>query len=66
MISSTVRSETTLHHSMIRRPPLGLLFLEGRAVLEFAALLPAYPPLRRAPRGDGDPVLVARVAATHE
>lgn len=43
---------------MIRRPPLGLLFLEGRAVLEFAALLPAYPLLRRAPRGDGHPVLV--------
>jgi pimeloyl-ACP methyl ester carboxylesterase len=43
---------------MISRPPLGLLFLEGRAVLEFAALLPAYPLLRRAPRGDGHPVLV--------
>jgi pimeloyl-ACP methyl ester carboxylesterase len=43
---------------MIRRPALGLLFLEGRALLEFAALLPAYPLLRRAPRGDGHPVLV--------
>jgi len=42
----------------IRRPNPGLLPLEGRAVLELAALLPAYPFLRRAPRGDGHPVLV--------
>jgi pimeloyl-ACP methyl ester carboxylesterase len=42
----------------IRRPPRGLLFLEGRALLELAALLPAYPVMRRAPRGDGHPVLV--------
>ena len=42
----------------IRRPPRGLLLLEGRAFLELAALLPAYPVLRRAPRGDGHPVLV--------
>lgn len=42
----------------VRRPPLGLLLLEGRVVLEFAALLAAYPFLRRAPRGDGHPVLV--------
>jgi len=32
--------------------------LEGRALLELAALIPAYPFLRRAPRGDGHPVLV--------
>lgn len=50
--------------SMIRddtptqRPPLGFLMLEGRAVLEFAALLATYPFLSRAPRGDGHPVLV--------
>jgi pimeloyl-ACP methyl ester carboxylesterase len=42
----------------IARPFFGLLFLEGRALLEFAALLPAYPLLRRAPRGDGHPILV--------
>jgi pimeloyl-ACP methyl ester carboxylesterase len=42
----------------IRRPPRGLFLLEGRARLELAALLPAYPVLRRAPRGDGHPVLV--------
>ncbi len=42
----------------IRRPGLGLLLLEGRALFELAALVPAYPILRRAPRGDGHPVLV--------
>jgi pimeloyl-ACP methyl ester carboxylesterase len=42
----------------IARPRRGLLLLEGRALLELAALLPAYPVLRRAPRGDGHPVLV--------
>ncbi len=43
---------------MIAPPSRGLLLLEGRALLELAALLPAYPLLRRAPRGDGHPVLV--------
>ena len=42
----------------IRRPPLGLLLLEGRALLELGASLAAYPFLKRAPRGDGHPVLV--------
>jgi len=42
----------------IAPPQRGLLLLEGRALLEFAALLPALPALRRAPRGDGHPVLV--------
>src|SRR5215470_2240424 len=42
----------------IPRPNPRLLPLEGRAVLELAALVPAYPFLRRAPRGDGHPVLV--------
>jgi pimeloyl-ACP methyl ester carboxylesterase len=41
------------------RPPNALLLLlEGRAPLEFAALLAARPWLSRAPRGDGHPVLV--------
>src|SRR5204863_2180670 len=35
-----------------------LLALEGRAWLEFAALVPALPLLARAPCGDGHPVLV--------
>jgi pimeloyl-ACP methyl ester carboxylesterase len=42
----------------IAPPPRHLLFLEGRALLELAATLSAYPFLRRAPRGDGHPVLV--------
>ena len=42
----------------IGRPGLGLLLLEWRALLELGALLAAYPFLRRAPRGDGHPVLV--------
>jgi hypothetical protein len=42
----------------IARPNARLLPLEGRALLELAALLPAYPFLRRAPSGDGHPVLV--------
>jgi pimeloyl-ACP methyl ester carboxylesterase len=50
--------DRALEDESIRRPGLGLLLLEGRAVLELAALLVAYPLLRRAPRGDGHPVLV--------
>jgi pimeloyl-ACP methyl ester carboxylesterase len=42
----------------IAPPRRRLLFLEGRALLELAATLSAYPVLRRAPRGDGHPVLV--------
>ena len=41
------------------RPPSQLLLaLEVRGVWEFQAFLAAYPLLRRAPRGDGHPVLV--------
>ena len=54
----TMLGDSALEHESIRRPGLGLLLLEGRAVLEMAALLVAYPLLRRAPRGDGHPVLV--------
>ncbi len=40
-------------------PPLGLLFVEGqRALFESATMLSATPLLRRAPRGDGQPVLL--------
>ena len=42
----------------IAPPRRGLLLLEARTVLELAALVPAYPFLRRAPAGDGHPVLV--------
>ena len=41
-----------------RPPSAWLLMLEGRAPLEYAALLAAGPWLRRAPRGDGHPVMV--------
>jgi pimeloyl-ACP methyl ester carboxylesterase len=45
----------TMH---VAPPSPALLALEGRAWLEFAALVPALPLLARAPRGDGHPVLV--------
>jgi pimeloyl-ACP methyl ester carboxylesterase len=47
------------HEDRIAPPHRRLLVLEGpRALLELAALVPAYPILRRAPCGDGHPVLV--------
>jgi alpha/beta hydrolase family protein len=54
----TTLGDSAVEHESIRRPGLRLLLLEGRAVLEMAALLVASPLLRRAPRGDGHPVLV--------
>jgi len=45
----------TMH---VAPPSPALIALEGRAWLEFAALVPALPLLARAPRGDGHPVLV--------
>jgi pimeloyl-ACP methyl ester carboxylesterase len=39
-------------------PSLGLLFGEGRALLEVGWFFQALPVLRRAPRGDGHPVMV--------
>jgi pimeloyl-ACP methyl ester carboxylesterase len=42
----------------LRAPGALLLMLEGRAPLEYAALLAATPWLKRLPRGDGHPVLV--------
>ena len=48
----------TVDQQVIRRPRPALWLLEGRAVFEFAAFVAAYPILRRAPRGDGHPVLV--------
>src|SRR5258707_14680127 len=41
-----------------RAPSPILTLIEGRAVLEFAALIASYPILRRLPRGDGHSVLV--------
>ncbi|HUI25360.1 MAG TPA: alpha/beta hydrolase [Candidatus Kryptonia bacterium] len=48
----------TVDHQVIRPPRAALLLLEGRALLELAACVAAYPVLKRAPRGDGHPVLV--------
>ncbi|MEO6064335.1 MAG: alpha/beta fold hydrolase [Lysobacterales bacterium] len=42
----------------IRAPSPLLLALEGRAAFEWAACAVTWPLLRRAPRGDGHPVLV--------
>jgi len=42
----------------ISPPPLALLALEGRAVLELGALVAAWPMLALSPRGDGHPVMV--------
>jgi pimeloyl-ACP methyl ester carboxylesterase len=42
----------------IAPPARHLLWLEGRALLELAGVVPALPILSRAPRGDGHPVLV--------
>lgn len=42
----------------VAAPSLGLLALEFRAFVEFGAVLPAWPALQRAPRGDGHTVVV--------
>jgi pimeloyl-ACP methyl ester carboxylesterase len=47
-----------LHDTHVKAPGALLLLLEGRAPLEFAAMLAAAPWLRRLPTGDGHPVLV--------
>ena len=45
-------------HDAAHRPSPLLMMLEARAFAEFGAFVAAYPLLRRAPRGDGHPVLV--------
>ena len=42
----------------LQPPNAFLMLLEGRAPWEFAAMIAAFPWLRRLPRGDGHPVLV--------
>lgn len=44
--------------AQLRAPSAFLLALEGRAFVEWASYLAAWPLLARAPRGDGHPVLV--------
>jgi pimeloyl-ACP methyl ester carboxylesterase len=46
-----------LHHNL-PAPNLGLLALEFRAPWEFGSLLPAWPLLARAPKGDGHSVVI--------
>ncbi len=45
-------------HGDIAPPSLALLAMEFRAPIEFGAVLPAWPALQRAPRGDGHTVVV--------
>ncbi|NDP63706.1 MAG: alpha/beta hydrolase [Polaromonas sp.] len=47
-------------------PSAWLLALEVRAIWEFSALLPAWPLLNRAPRGDGHPVVVFPGLTAHD
>ena len=48
----------TSNNPDLKAPHLGLLALEFRAPFEFGSVLPAWPALQRAPRGDGHGVLV--------
>jgi pimeloyl-ACP methyl ester carboxylesterase len=45
-------------HEDLAPPSLALLAMEFRAPWEFAAMLPAWPALQRAPAGDGHAVMV--------
>jgi len=47
-------------------PNAWLLALEWRAFWEFGALLPAWPLLARAPKGDGHPVMVFPGLSTND
>jgi thioesterase domain-containing protein len=49
------KPDAAQHHAP---PNLALLAMEFRAPWEFGALLPAWPALQRAPRGDGHTVVV--------
>jgi pimeloyl-ACP methyl ester carboxylesterase len=61
---SQTKTETNAHKNAhknahdIAAPSFALLALELRAFWEFGAVLPAWPALMRAPRGDGHPVIV--------
>jgi pimeloyl-ACP methyl ester carboxylesterase len=49
---------TPAYNADLRAPSLSLLALEFRAPFEFGSVIPAWPLLQRAPRGDGHHVLV--------
>jgi pimeloyl-ACP methyl ester carboxylesterase len=50
--------EKALSFNHLKAPSTLLMMLEGRAPMEYAAMVAAMPWLRRLPRGDGHPVLV--------
>lgn len=52
------RTTSTTAPADVAPPHLAMLALEFRAPWEFGALLPAWPLLQRAPRGDGHTVVV--------
>jgi pimeloyl-ACP methyl ester carboxylesterase len=59
MTSITMEHPATPPHSHhYAAPNAWLMALEFRAFWEFSAVLPAWPLLQRAPRGDGQPVIV--------
>jgi pimeloyl-ACP methyl ester carboxylesterase len=58
MKKATKRQNRGDFEAQMRAPSPLLLALEGRAFLEWAACVAAWPLLTRAPRGDGHPVLV--------
>lgn len=47
-----------VEHEPLEPPSGRLLLSEGRALIEFGALIGAYPLLRTLPEGDGHPVLI--------
>lgn len=47
-----------MEHEPLEPPSGRLLLSEGRALVEFGALIGAYPLLRTLPEGDGHPVLI--------
>lgn len=58
MPSSSSRTTKDQPHFDVAPPNLAMLAMEFRAPWEFGALLPAWPLLHRAPRGDGHNVVV--------
>ncbi len=58
MPPSSSRTTKTQPHADVAPPNLAMLAMEFRAPWEFGALLPAWPLLQRAPRGDGHTVVV--------
>ena len=58
MPSSTQQDPESAHAAHNTPPSLWLLAMEFRGFWELGAVVPAWPALRRAPKGDGHPVIV--------